>query len=216
HDDWRLPTIEELASILDYGTHSPTIDTTAFPGTPNSEFWTGSPHQTAENSAWYLNFQWGANYVVANNLDTPRYARCVRGATYHVSPPGRFVVSGAPGSEIVEDLATGLVWQKEHTTEQDWQAALAHCEGSGYAGLFDWRLPDINELRSLYDSTLADPASEFPGMPYDFGLKYWSSTTYVFPATDTGAFYVGPQDGYFYGGHKTNSTEAVRCVRGGP
>ncbi|AYQ56162.1 hypothetical protein MS2017_0418 [Bathymodiolus thermophilus thioautotrophic gill symbiont] len=40
--DWRLPTIEELRSIVDYSS-SPSIDQTYFPRTPASFFWSSSP-----------------------------------------------------------------------------------------------------------------------------------------------------------------------------
>jgi hypothetical protein len=47
-EDWRLPTVIELASILDYNVQSPgpTINQAAFPGTPGGEgssFWTSTP-----------------------------------------------------------------------------------------------------------------------------------------------------------------------------
>lgn len=34
HNDWRIPNIFELISIINYGANSPCIDTTAFPSTP--------------------------------------------------------------------------------------------------------------------------------------------------------------------------------------
>ena len=43
HNDWRLPTIIELVSIVDLGQANPSINGTAFPATPASAFWSSSP-----------------------------------------------------------------------------------------------------------------------------------------------------------------------------
>ena len=40
---WRLPNIKELASIADKNRINPAIDSTAFPATPASKFWSASP-----------------------------------------------------------------------------------------------------------------------------------------------------------------------------
>lgn len=46
------------------------------------------------------------------------------------------------------DPATGLIWEKNPTeTEVNWAQAVDHC--GGLAGGAGWRLPDIDELRSL-------------------------------------------------------------------
>ena len=40
---WRLPNIKELSSIVDRNLHNPAFDPTAFPATPESDFWSASP-----------------------------------------------------------------------------------------------------------------------------------------------------------------------------
>jgi Protein of unknown function (DUF1566) len=47
------------------------------------------------------------------------------------------------------DTATGLKWQTQHTGEADWQTANANCEALELDGHDNWRLPTIDELRSL-------------------------------------------------------------------
>lgn len=55
-NDWRLPTIDELTTLITQD-QSPTIDTTVFPNTPNRSFWSSSPH--AGGYACLVNFNYG-------------------------------------------------------------------------------------------------------------------------------------------------------------
>ena len=61
HSDWRLPSVGELASIVDYGIASPgpTIETGYFPNTPGSYFWSASANAYYSGYAWNVNFNYG-------------------------------------------------------------------------------------------------------------------------------------------------------------
>lgn len=60
HSDWRLPTREELLSIVDITRHEPAIDTTAFPEFPKSGwFWTSDLCAWSSASAWLVDFGYG-------------------------------------------------------------------------------------------------------------------------------------------------------------
>jgi formylglycine-generating enzyme required for sulfatase activity len=74
---WRLPTIKELVTIVDYSqTGSPRIDPTAFPGTPAGGFWSSSPVAGSPSAAWYVSFIIGNvdNFGVGDMANV----RCVR------------------------------------------------------------------------------------------------------------------------------------------
>ncbi len=210
HSDWRLPNAHELRSLVDYGRSGPSINTTVFPGTPSSTFWSSSTYVSGTGYAWSVGFNLG--YV--SNFYKPGYgnARCVREGPVEsgIGSLDPFVISGEAGAEIVTDLVTGLVWQKTYAGEITWQQALANCEGLTYAGQSDWRLPNVNELASLANYNRYGPASDFPDMPSSW---FWSSSTYV-DSTD-GAWGVYFGNGSVNGGYKPDSSDA-RCVREGP
>jgi hypothetical protein len=77
HSDWRLPTVVEVASILDDGQETaPLINATVFPSTPSGIFWSSSLLAGSSSNAWVVSFTFGFTdtYGVtgANNV------RCVR------------------------------------------------------------------------------------------------------------------------------------------
>ncbi|MBT6880289.1 MAG: DUF1566 domain-containing protein, partial [Gammaproteobacteria bacterium] len=57
--DWRMPTREELRSIVAYDRTIPAIDTDYFPNTVANWFWSASPNAGISDSAWIVNFYYG-------------------------------------------------------------------------------------------------------------------------------------------------------------
>jgi hypothetical protein len=75
-DDWRLPTMIELVSILDDNTVMPSIDAEVFPNTPSENFWSASPNAGDPNQAWGVGF---AAFQVLPRAKTDNLrVRCVR------------------------------------------------------------------------------------------------------------------------------------------
>jgi hypothetical protein len=74
--DWRLPSAEELLSLVDYTKYDPSINTTLFSNTPFSSFWSGSPYARNSNYAWFVNFNYGyANYSYRSDFLAVRLVR---------------------------------------------------------------------------------------------------------------------------------------------
>ena len=76
YTDWRLPTEEELQGIV-ASSGNPKIDTTWFPNTRASWYWTSSPYVGYSGIAWSVNFYYG---VVggSNRDDSYLHVRLVR------------------------------------------------------------------------------------------------------------------------------------------
>lgn len=58
HKDWRLPTREELLTIVDLTRYSPAIDQ-IFTNAHSSWYWTRTPCAFSVGSAWYVGFSIG-------------------------------------------------------------------------------------------------------------------------------------------------------------
>lgn len=202
YSDWRLPSPQELLTIVYNSSYGPAINTTYFPSTPSKDFWSSSTDQSDTDYAWTVDF--GSGDVSSWSKTYPRYFRCVRGATL---PTGSFESSTVNSDVIVTDSETGLIWQKTYKTDKTWKEALNYCETLTYAGFSDWRLPNKNELASLVNYEKLDPASDFPDMP---GKYFWSSSTY-WGATNY-AWIVNFAHGKVDSSNKSSSTY-VRCVR---
>jgi len=80
YSDWRLPTINELNSIVEYSRTNPAIETAYFPNTTNDWFWSSSPYAYSSYYAWIVHFGYGYD---GNGSKKSRYAvRLVRGGLH--------------------------------------------------------------------------------------------------------------------------------------
>ncbi len=78
YDDWRLPTLDELKSIVEQRCQDPTINTEIFPATVADSHWTMDSYQSNQDYAWRINFQNGReNADIKENVSY--VARLVRG-----------------------------------------------------------------------------------------------------------------------------------------
>ncbi len=76
-DAWRMPSVKELEGIADLGRTNPAIDSTYFPNTPSSGFWSGSPYSNSSGTAWGVFFDYGE--VDSSNRSAVGAVRLVRG-----------------------------------------------------------------------------------------------------------------------------------------
>lgn len=116
----------------------------------------------------------------------------------------------------VSDSSYRLQWQDDYSDnsntikESGWEAAILYCENLVLDGKTDWRLPNINELKTIIDDT------KLTGLIFSTFLNtnrsdYWSATTYN--AIKNNAWTVDFNTGRSTYGNAKNSTQSVRCVR---
>ncbi len=170
YDDWRLPTIKELYSLMDFrGTDpsngatsglTPYIDTDYFVfeyGDPSSgeriidsQWTTNSIYKSTvmdgQEGFFGVNFADGRIKCYPTADFKLYFTRYVRGNTYGVN---NFIDNG---DGTITDQSTGLIWQKTDSGEgMIWKDALEYSENLEFAGYNDWRLPNAKELQSIVD-----------------------------------------------------------------
>ncbi len=205
--DWRLPTVDELMSIVDYETYNPAINETAFPETNQSQYWSATTSAGDSGEAWFISFSGGGGSL----MDKPseNYVRCVRGFF------ARDSTFRNNGNGTVTDLATGLTWQRQDDNlPKEWTMAVSYCQALSFGGKTDWRLPTIRELASIVDYRVNDPAIDSGAFPGTKGgidpTRYWSATTSAGDSGEARCVYFG--NGGIYQNSKS-ATLYVRCVR---
>lgn len=108
------------------------------------------------------------------------------------------------------DKETGLMWDTDSVI-RDWEGAKELCRNSKLGGYDDWRLPTIEELRTIADQSKYNPAIK-SGFQYVTSYGYWSSSPDVSdPKFAWGVFF---DDGGSYALDKTDKFN-VMCVRAG-
>jgi hypothetical protein len=95
-NDWRLPNIKELASIVERQCVDPAVNLAVFPATPPDDFWSSSTYAGFSAGADYIMFSDGQEFVGQQGQSGTTYysgpydVRLVRG--------GQTVVGGSNGS----------------------------------------------------------------------------------------------------------------------
>jgi hypothetical protein len=178
YTDWRLPSIKELYSLIDFSGVDPSgysgdtsgltpfIDTGVFAfiygdesigeRIIDSQYWTTNEYvsttMNGDHTVFGVNFADGRIKGYGTSLfgqDKTAFVQCVRGnPAYGVN---QFIDNG---DGTVTDQATGLMWmQQDSGAGMTWQDALAWAEAAQTAGHGDWRLPNAKELQSILDYT---------------------------------------------------------------
>jgi len=63
---------------------------------------------------------------------------------------GRYEIITINGDEVVNDQKTGLMWQRSNSQKMIWAQAKSYARDFRLGGFSDWRLPTIDELKTLF------------------------------------------------------------------
>lgn len=188
YNDWRVPTIKELYSLMNFegfdpssmdanpSTLTPFIDTNYF----DFEYGDTSKGDRIIDSQWVTSNKYvstvfnnqecffGVNFADGRIKCYPSadmghnngyFVRYVRGPAYGVNN------FSDTGNGAIFDQATGLTWQKIDSGKgMIWEDALRYCEDLNLAGKSDWRLPDAKELQSIVDYTRSPNTTDSPAL----------------------------------------------------
>jgi len=215
--DWRLPTSQELYSLTLQNGFSPAINTNSFTPTAAAYWWTRDPQLGNATNIWVVSSGGSIgpqprSATLSAGGAVRIHVRCVRGAAA-ISPTGPIHHFANNGNGTITDTDTGLMWQQaEIAATTNWEGALQLAGTLTLAGFTDWRLPNIKELQSISDETLAGPSVDTRYFPNAAAARYWSSTTV--PVMTNLAWCLDYQYGMATNTAKS-STLWVRCVRGG-
>ncbi len=201
-NDWRLPTDNELIAIADYSVRGfVPVDASYFNNTQSDFYWTSNRYGA---SACTVKFTTG--FVSYSDMSTPNYVRAVRGGQSTFSYTDN-------GDGTITDNKTGLMWMKAApSTPMNWEEALIYCEALEIANYFDWRLPNIKELRTLVNSNSLYPTIDTDYFLNDSNNTFWSSTPGI---NNPGHAWVVSFDWGSMGCPITSEQLYIRAVRGG-
>ncbi len=179
HNDWRVPTIKELYSLIDFRGYTGfsgrrnlnSVPSNAIPfiNTDYFDFLYGPTNERYIDAQWLTRTQYvsttmgGIETLFGVNFADGR----IKGYGYQ-HPSGRVVkkfyvryVRGGPygqnqfqdnGDGTITDQASGLTWAKMDSKRgMTWKEALVYAENLKLAGHDDWRLPNAKELQYIVD-----------------------------------------------------------------
>lgn len=127
----------------------------------------------------------------------------------------RFAVCDNDG--VVLDRATGLMWTKNANPDgsKNWQAAVDYCYSLKFSDRTDWRLPTLEELKTLTEPTPSTHHPALPeGHPFEVGAGYFTWCSTVIEGDPSDARFVDIHTGVVGRTNKNNNL-AVWPVRGG-
>ena len=233
-DDWRLPSVREMESLIDVNFALPALPLPHPFQNLSLNYWTSTWDASDTNKAWVVSIGDGTVARWARTNGTPAYWP-VRTHTSGKSPvprtgqtnsltpgddgdlqPGtpwpipRFTVMA--DTNLVFDNLWGRMWTRQvgigATTS--WAPAIDHCAAMTLGEHADWRLPTRREAWSLIDfgrTNFLPVGHPFEGSPE---VPFWTSSTYR-PLTN---YAWGISGGYLGAYIKTAIGGGVWPVRG--
>lgn len=209
--DWRLPSVAELQSIVDYREDFPAINSTAFPNTNQERYWTSTKNIYRAGRNYAVDFEDGS--ISPESTNQENLVRCVReGQSYNSNGP--YQVNDI---ETVTDLSTGLVWQRGSQADRTYNQAVSYCNQLPISG-GGWRLPNVKELFSLRDDRLQTLMIDTTAFLQSSPGYHWTSTSNLIDGSEAWVVQFLSGSGFnsplgFVVPNDKSFARYVRCVR---
>ena len=222
YDDWRVPTIKELYSLILFSGRD--VDPMAEESgdmTPfiNDESFEYSYGDTARGER-VIDSQWvtssiytdtvmggeecffGVNFADGRIKCYPTMERDV-GGYFAIYVRGNADYGendfSDNGDGTISDEATGLMWMQDDSDGTlDWEEALSYCETLELAGHDDWKLPNAKQLQSLVDYSRSPGHTNSAAIDPIFAC---TGITNEMDEADFGFFWTGTTHANQMGGH---------------
>jgi hypothetical protein len=189
--DWRVPTIKELYSLIDFrgftgfsaaGFSGPApANAIPFLNTDYFDFLYGASNERFIDAQWLSRTVYVSTTMKGNKTVFGVNFADGRIKGYGTKGPdgkekkfyARYVRGAAYGENdlvdngdgTITDRATGLMWTKKDSGKgMTWEQALAWAEELTLAGHEDWRLPNAKELQQLVDYTRSPDTTDSPAI----------------------------------------------------
>lgn len=225
YDDWRLPSVTDFVTITDFGRYYPATDTEYFP--QYGSFWTSTNSEVHGSGgdlphiyyyAYYYSSIFDSTeplifntttlsyYIYDNNIFPDYYnnyassynIRCVRGSDTESST----FTSKTFGKNLIWHYDNDAILVKKTGAKHTWQEALKYCSELDYAGISDWRLPNVRELYLTGNTGVHSSTTKMASLDSDYSetkettLKETTKNNTLCIANDS------CEDGKFWNGEK--------------
>jgi hypothetical protein len=229
HDDWQLPTIKQLYSLIDFSGSDPSgyegTDTSGLTPFIDTDYF-GFAYGDTDAGERIIDSQYASSTLYVGDTRVPLLfgvnfadgrikgygttlmgrdktfsVACVReNSTYGVN------AFSDNGDSTITDNATVMMWSRDDSgSGLNWEETLAWVEtqnDANYLGYSDWRLPNVKELQSIVDYTRS---------PDTTGSAAIDPLFYATPITNEG----GESDYAFYWSSTTHANWTSQPGRAG-
>ena len=155
YSDWRLPNKNELITLVDYSKADPA---SSFPGMTSETLLSSTSQVSYGNAGGPISVDMKSGnvgeYYSYDDGDTA--VRCVRSD----STPQPAGIRECDETRLApcKDASTGYVWSSadldsNYSQDKSWLTKAMECRESNEGGISKWRLPTIDEVRTLLPSS---------------------------------------------------------------